>query len=402
LFNALVSPESAAVYRRRRLAALAVLCGAVLFAALAIGGGGGAEEFSAEALLSPDELRRAQLDAEPVELEISVGGGLLIHGPVYERALEAGGGDRYDFAPMFGRIRPYVEEADLALCHVETPMTRNPPASFPVFNTPPDLARGIADAGWDACTTASNHALDQGREGVLATGRALDRAGVLHTGTFASRAEQRQTLIVDAEGVRVALLAYTTDTNGVPLPEPYSVNLADPGRILADVERAVEGGADAVIVSLHWSTNFVPEHQAQPSAEQLDLARVIAAQPGVTAIVGQGPHAVQPIERTRQKYVVFSEGNLVSNQGPAAGLPESSQDGLIALLDLIVDGDGARVEAVRYVPTWVRQPDYVVLPVGPALEAGEADEGSLRDSYERTVSVVGRGPGVAPEPERLP
>ena len=52
----------------------------------------------------------------------------------------------------------------------------------------------------------------------------------------------------------------------------------------------------------------------------------------VSVVVGQGPHVVQPIERVNGKFVVFSEGNLVSNQGPAAGLPAATQDGFIALL----------------------------------------------------------------------
>jgi poly-gamma-glutamate synthesis protein (capsule biosynthesis protein) len=389
---------SATVYRRRRLAALAMVAAAALLLLLALRSGGGESNLS----LTPDELRRVQLEAEPVELEISFSGDLLIHSPVFLRALELGGGERYEFAPMFEQIRPYVEDADLAICHVEVPMTRAPPAGYPVFNSPPELARGVAATGWDACDTASNHSLDQGQEGVEATGRALDRAGVAHTGSFTSAAERDQPLILEAEGVRVALLAYTTNTNGVPLPEPYSVNLAAPSRILADVRRAVERGADAVIVNLHWSIDAVPEYQPQPSAAQRDLVRVLAAQPAVTAIVGQGPHAVQPVKRIRDKFVVFSEGNLVSNQSVAAGLPASSQDGLIALLDLVVDGTGAHVESVRYVPVWVRQPDYTVLPVGPALDAGEADAASLRDSYTRTVSVAGRDPGIEPEPPKLP
>ena len=40
---------------------------------------------------------------------------------------------------------------------------------------------------------------------------------------------------------------------------------------------------------------------------------------------------------------------------------------------------------VTYVPTWVRLGDYVVLPAKPSKG------GELRDSYDRTVSVVGNG-----------
>lgn len=83
--------------------------------------------------------------------------------------------------------------------------------------------------------------------------------------------------------------------------------------------------------------------------------------------------------------MVFSEGNLISNQGVDAGLPVASQDGLIAFLELVVRGNRARVERVRYLPVWVRHPDYSVLP---GIGAG--------DARARVVSVVGRGGGVGP------
>src|SRR6478672_752187 len=76
------------------------------------------------------------------------------------------------------------------------------------------------------CDTASNHSVDQGQYGIDQTGLALDRAGVLHTGSFASPAAQGQTLMVTVKGVKVAFLAYTEMTNGIPLPHPWSVNIA--------------------------------------------------------------------------------------------------------------------------------------------------------------------------------
>jgi Bacterial capsule synthesis protein PGA_cap len=389
------------VYQRRRLAAVVAAVAALLVLVVVLRSCGGGD---GENVLAPssEQARQAQLDAEPVELTLSFSGDLLIHSPVYFRALELGGGDAYDFAPMFKQIRPYVDAVDLAFCHVEVPMTPEPPQSYPIFNTPPALADGIAKTGWDVCDTASNHTLDQGQDGIDATLRALERAGVEHTGSYASQRAQRRPLIVEAGGIRIGYVAFTTDTNGIPPPNPWSVNVADgPKPVLAAARAARRAGADAVIVNMHWSSELTPEYVSDPSSGEASFARKLAASDDITAIVGQGPHVVQPIERVGGKFVVFSEGNLVSNQGAAAGLAAASQDGYIALLDLVVDGQGDRVESVRYVPVWVRHPDYVVLPVGEAAREGEADEAELRASYERTVDVVGRGRGVTAEPERL-
>jgi hypothetical protein len=393
-----VPRESPVVYRRRRLGAVVALAAIVLLGLLVVRGCGGEEPVP----LTTEEMRKIQLEADPIELTISVSGDLLIHSPVFARALELGGGQTYDFTPMLAELRPYVEEPELAFCHVETVIGAGTPTGYPLFNAPTELADAIAATGWDACSTASNHSLDQGQEGIEATLRALDRAGVAHTGSYDSARAQRRPLIVEAEGAKVALLAYTTDTNGLPLPEPYSVNLAEePDQVIADARRARERGADAVIVNMHWSSEIVPEYATEPSPAQEQFARRLAKADEITAVVGQGPHIVQPIDRVGGEYVVFSEGNLISNQGAAVGLAAGSQDGLVALLDLVVDGEGARVEGVRYVPVFVSQPDYTVLPVGDALESGAADPASLEASYARTTDVVGSGEGIEPVPERL-
>jgi hypothetical protein len=344
---------------------------------------------------------RARAAASPqhrpsVQLVVEASGDLLIHSAVFERALVLGGGRHYDFAPMFAQIKPYIQSADLALCQVETPMTPAPPTGYPTFNTPPDLATAIRQTGWRACSTAGTHSLDQGQTGVDDTISALDRAGVAHTGTFSSAAAQQTPLIMTVKGVRVAFLAYTDITNGIPSPHPWSVNRASAAQILSDAHRARLDGAQVVIVNLHWGDQYV----AQPSSFQLTLAGQLTRSPDITAIVGQHVHIVQPIRLSNGKPVVFGEGNLISNQTSAC-CPTASQDGMIVLLTIIVDSHGARVAFIRYVPIWVRHPDYVVLPAGIAWRTDPADAAALRASYDRTVAKVGRGPLIQPIPAHL-
>jgi poly-gamma-glutamate capsule biosynthesis protein CapA/YwtB (metallophosphatase superfamily) len=334
--------------------------------------------------------------APPVTLTVEVNGDILVHGPVWQRALQDGHGT-YDFAPMLREIRPYVRAADLAICHVETPMTPRPPQGYPVFNTPTQFARAIRQTGWRICDTASNHSLDQGQYGVDQTGLALDRAGVLHTGSFPSPAVQGRTLIVTVKGVKVAFLAYTEMTNGIPLPHPWSVNIASVDAVRHAARVARRRGAQVVMVNFHWGTEF----QAQPSAFQLSTAQALAADPDITAIVGQHVHVVQPIRRVEGKLVVFGEGQLLSNQSGAC-CPVQTEDGMLVFLHIVVGRGGARLASIGYMPTWDRHPDYTVLPIGDALHRHEAPAGVLRASYNRTTSVVGRIPHfLGPLPGRL-
>jgi poly-gamma-glutamate capsule biosynthesis protein CapA/YwtB (metallophosphatase superfamily) len=327
------------------------------------------------------------------EITIAASGDLLIHAPVWYAASRGGG--RYDFRPLLARIRPIIRGADLAICHVETPMGAGALSGYPRFNSPAALARAIRWTGWDVCDTASNHTLDRGQFGVRATLDALDRANVRHTGSARSRREARRIVVLSAGPLRVAFLAYTYGTNGLPLPHPWSVNLIAAQRILAAARRARARGADLVVVNLHWGE----EYRHEPTAEQRGLARRLLVRDGADAIVGQHVHVVQPIRTVRGRFVVYGEGNLLSNQ-TAACCPSESQDGLIALLRVRVEPDGRpRVVAVDYAPTRVRHPDFVVEPVGYVLARGAgARDGELRASYWRTVHYAGAGHGVEPLP----
>jgi len=374
------------------------LCAVALAMTASIAGCGTAvEQRAAATVKSTAGPARAKARAHRrVELEIAVSGDLLAHAPVYQRARANGGGTSFDFRPMFRFIRPLIAGADLAICHVETPIDAGAPHGYPVFNAPAGLARAIRATGWDVCDTASNHSLDRGQAGVDATGRALARNHVRHTGSFRSAAARRRPLIVKVKGVRVAFLAYTQITNGIPLPHPWSVNLASAARVIADARRARRRGARIVIVNVHWGD----EYRHQPSAFQRDLARRIARSRLVTAVVGQHVHVVQPIHRVGRTPVVFGEGNLLSNQ-TAACCPAASQDGLIALLHIELTRRGPHVKRIDYVPTWVRHPDYAVLPIGLALRRHLADAAALRASYRRTSAVVGRSRLVRAVPRGL-
>ena len=385
------------VNRRRR----AVMVSGVVALAIAAGGctgagrpGGHAVRPARASPVAPPQHRRSI--SHSVQLVVEASGDLLIHTAVYKRALVDGAGRTYTFTPMFAQIKPYITGADLALCHVETPMTPAAPAGYPVFNTPPALATAIRLTGWRACSTAATHSLDQGQTGVDDTIRALDRAGVAHTGTFASAAAQATPLIMTVKGIRVAFLAYTEITNGIPSPRPWSVNRASAAQILSDARRARRDGAQVVIVNIHWGDQYT----AQPSSFQLQLASTLTRSPDITAIVGQHVHIVQPIRIIHGKLVVFGEGNLISNQTSAC-CPAETQDGMIVLLTITVDSRGARVTFIRYVPIWVRHPDFVVLPAGTAWRTDPADAAALRASYERTVAVAGHGPQIQPIPDHL-
>jgi len=176
-------------------------------------------------------------------------GDVLTHNAVLEQASAYGRrvGQPYDFRPMFADLRPLVSRADLAVCHLEVPLSRNGQdiSGWPAFNAPPQLAAALRWAGYDACSTASNHAMDQGAQGVAATLEVMDTAGLRHAGTARTANDADRSTILEVRGLRVALLSYTYALNGGRLPRDRSwlVNTIEPRRIVADARAARAAGA---------------------------------------------------------------------------------------------------------------------------------------------------------------
>lgn len=329
----------------------------------------------------------SEAGAQPRRFTVAASGDLLIHSPVYQQAAAHGheAGERYDFAPMFEQVEPALEAADLSVCHLEVPLSpdnRNL-SGFPRFSAPRQLASAIADAGFDTCSTASNHAVDQGTAGVTATLEALDAAGVAHAGTARSAGEADQPTLHLVDGVTVAQLSYTYGLNGLTRPEPWMVNRLDAERVVADAEAARDAGADVVIASLHWGT----EYRRAPTGAQRELAERLLGDADVDLILGHHAHVVQPVERVNDRLVAYGLGNFLANQSTPAG----AQDGVIVLVTFEEVEDGAfQATRLSYVPTWVDRRDHTIVDVDAALDNDlpGVPRGRLVRSWQRTREAI--------------
>jgi hypothetical protein len=320
----------------------------------------------------------------PRTFSVITTGDFLIHMPVQRKA-KAYGGSTYDFAPMLAEIAPVITSADLAFCHMETPLSPDDTAlsGYPIFNAPHEIADAAAAAGWDSCSTASNHSLDRGAVGVAGTLDVLDGVGLGHVGTARSAAEAATPDLHDAGGVAVAHLDYTYGTNGIPVPagQPWLVNLIDVPRILADARAAKAAGAEVVIVEMHWGN----EYQSLPTDEQRAQAAALLDSADVDLVIGQHVHVVQAAEKRGTEYVIYGTGNLLSNQG-APETPTPTNDGVIVKVTFTEQPDGRWAQSVAYTPTWVDRSTYVIHLATPTANP---------QSYQRTVAAMnGLGPGT--------
>lgn len=275
-------------------------------------------------------------------------GDVLIHPALTEQA-EADGGDSRDFAPLFAGIKPVIEAADLAICHMEVPIADEdgPFQGYPLFYAPPEVATAVAATGYDTCSTASNHTFDHEADGVRTTLDALDAAKIGHTGSARTEEEANTPLVREVNGVKVGQVSFTFGFNkGTEAPAPWMSNELTVSGVLDAARAARAAGAEVVIASLHWGI----EDQHEATDSQRDAAREILADPAVDLIVGHHAHVVQPIEKIGDKWVAYGLGNSVAKHEDPRG---TTEEGLIVRFRFAKSDVGWRVDKAEYLPTLV-------------------------------------------------
>jgi poly-gamma-glutamate synthesis protein (capsule biosynthesis protein) len=287
---------------------------------------------------------------EPQTLTLVATGDVLVH---QDRALTAGARQEdggYDFGDVFAAVAPIVSAADLAICHLETPVAPEggPYRGYPSFAVQPEIVDALAGAGYDLCSTASNHSLDDGFQGLARTLDALGAAGIGATGTYRSRTERETPRIADVDGVRVGHVAGTFGLNGVPLPagREWSVDVVDVPDVapmLAAATRARAAGADIVVASLHCCV----EYRHDPTEAQVAAVRTLLASPDVDLVLGHHAHVVQPFELIGGEWAAYGLGNHLAEHA-TRGYP--TEDSVLARFTFARGDDGrftvTRAEAV--------------------------------------------------------
>ncbi len=324
---------------------------------------------------------------------MALSGDVLLHSGTWDtaRADAARQGEPgLDFAPMFADVAPAIESVDLAVCHQETPLAEpaGPFSSYPIFSVPPQVVRGLLATGYDACSTASNHSVDTGSEGLVRTIETLDRLGMPHFGTALTRVASRTPYVTEVEGVQVGLLSYTYGTNGIPVPSdlPWSVPLIDPDQIVADAAAARRAGAEVVVVGLHFGT----EYTTAPDAYQLEVVDQITRSPDIDLVYGHHAHVPQPFDKVNGTWVAYGLGNFIAQQ--ETSIPDTYR-GLTARFELTEAPSGQfNVSDASYLPTMITpyvsgNPRMRVLDAAAALRDPATDPGLL-PALRTTVAEV--------------
>ncbi|MDR3037618.1 MAG: CapA family protein [Coriobacteriales bacterium] len=263
---------------------------------------------------------------------------------------------------MFADIASFYLDADLACANLECPVVPSLPASGlpprswlePLsLNLSAPLVQSWIAQGIDLVSTANNHALDQGPEGLRANIQFLKENNCAFVGTAstlesAANAPFCLTVLGD---IKVAHIAWTFSLSNHPLPtgHEYLVNYlrlnqagVDLAPLCAQVDAARAAGADIILAHLHWGAEF----EAYPNVALIDNAhRIIEA--GVDVIIGNHPHHAQPWEwhpyvardnTQRVGLILYALGDFLSYQ---RGLPTNLYASAVGRIKLAKGADAA-------------------------------------------------------------
>ena len=204
--------------------------------------------------------------------------------------------------------------AQVVVGNLECPATKiqAPVQKLFIFRGEPEWLQVLKRHGITHLNLANNHAIDQGREGLMDTKRNVSAAGMVPIGAGENMDEASQPVLLASQprnvwlvpSLRLALENYAY------LPDKPCVSQEPMDSLLNRVHRLRKADSTAVIiVSLHWGG----EHTLQPAnSQRWDAHQLIRA--GADVLVCHHTHTLQTIEEFRGKMIYYSVGNFIFDQ----------------------------------------------------------------------------------------
>lgn len=284
-------------------------------------------------------------------------GDVMLHKAQIQNASRLDGS--FDFSACFSGISEDIGKADIAVANMEFTLAGKPYTGYPAFSAPDEYAEYMAGCGIDVFLTANNHILDKGGKGLVRTLDTYGRIGREYGTRVAGSAKDAEDnnmvfpLIVEADGLRIALINFTYGTNIPPMKDFPGTNYIEKEKISKAVAKAERLGAGLIIALPHWGEEYRTSH----SRSQEELAEWMAGL-GVDLIVGTHPHVVQDTglmydgKDGHPVHVIYSLGNSISNMSA-----EHTQIGLMLEVRIARNGCGEVTDlSPEYTFLWTSLP----------------------------------------------
>jgi poly-gamma-glutamate synthesis protein (capsule biosynthesis protein) len=331
------------------------------------------------------------INHEIKETSLAIVGDIMFHNTQLYRAYNSET-KTYRFNTIFKYMEPYLRRNDLTFGNLETVLfgpyedefTKSNQnyfgySGFPYFNTPDSVIEPFLSSGFDFLSTANNHCLDRGYDGMVRTIEKLDHAGINHTGTFSDVNNRRHYELIESNGITFAVVNYTYSTNHsvtnqetmelVNTLDSYRNDLVE--RLYSDVEAAEKSEADFVICMLHYGNEYWPnEDQRFQKPLTLELIKR-----GADIVLGGHAHVLEPIDIIYEvdeikfedpKVIIYSLGNFIASQRDISIHDANTDIGVMFNIYFeTIDGNNPKMTGIGLLPTYtIWQSDVIAtIPV---------------------------------------
>ena len=360
---------------------------------------------------SVDEKEQEEIENEEIKyIDIVSLGNLIIHQSQINGAKNENG---YDFSPSFQYIKEMVSEADISLGILEGALAGGEPTGYPIFNSPDEVIDSLRDTGIDVVNYANNHIYDYDDEGLQRTIEITKEKGLDVLGVKSTE-EEKSYLVKEVDGVKIGFASYVFETetiNGYKTinSNPVSINSENLintfnyndlesfyNRIASEISAMKAEGVEFIIASMHWGE----EYNTYIEATQNEIAKKLN-ELGVDIILGGHPHVIQPYEiicneSGHSTFVIYSQGNSLSNQSEQEIGVAESEDGIMIKFTLEKKDGNVSLKEYKIIPTWVYKEEkgdgtyyHKIIPVEEAL-ANPEEYGINSDVYARLENSLNR------------
>ncbi len=338
---------------------------------------------------------------EPIHVKLMATGDVMFHLPTYKNAFDKEKGE-YDFTSFYEKLSEDLKGADFAFANLETTINPNKPlASYPMFNAPKEALKYLKEAGFRGMSTANNHCIDTGIEGIFTTIDELDANGFVHFGT--RKTEDEKPPIVDLKGIKVGFISYSEIFNGmdgvIPADKKYVISPIDYEKIKSDIDYLKGSGVDIIISMPHYGV----EYNTNPTQLQQEVSKFMIDN-GVDLVLGSHPHVLGRAglweAGGRNKFLIYSMGNSISNQRQPWMGTYDTEMGVLVEIDITKTEDTNFEVALH--PTYVarfREEGgfrYYVYKMTDLFEGGkyqgdidEKERQKVHMLYERAKEIMG-------------
>lgn len=315
----------------------------------------------------------------------------------------------YCFSELFEDIKNKFAQSDYVVANLESVFgggNMKYTDSLYSFNTPDEALDALASSGISMVSTANNHCLDRGIEGLLRTIKVLNDKGIEFTGTYLNPQEKSRSLIKEIEGVKFGFMSYTYGTNTLEnkivldsnklghinlLTSQTSNRLTQEGRQVSPLRRCVNSVVQKLfssnmrmlikrLLGMPLNTPIVDDNifiddrfiqkliddikstkaesdvvfmlmhsggqfNSKPGAFTRKIVRILLDN-GVDYIIGTHPHVVQQMEASNDNVVFYSLGNFSISPSSVYILHDLKPEYSI-VPHFYFDNEGSRVSLVH-------------------------------------------------------